>query len=199
MVVGDANTVQQMFRNQGYEIIYTSNMKRVPNLLCFTGGMDINPQLYGEEPLIRTHVHPARDKQDLEIYKKFPNVPKVGICRGGQLLNVLSGGGLWQHVQNHAEDHMVRDLLFKDVVWCSSSHHQMMRPAPDGVVLGISTQKRSTIYLSSNANLKPPTVEPEVIWYEKTNALCFQPHPEYTRGGGTACRDYFFKLIEYFY
>lgn len=201
MVVGDNNMVQQLFRDRGYEIIYTNNMKRVPNLMCLTGGMDINPCLYGEEPLIRTHVHPARDKEDLNAIKRFPNVPKIGICRGAQLLNVLAGGGLWQHVTNHAEDHFVIDLLFTkgERIWCTSSHHQMMRPAPSGIILGISSTKRSEVYLSSNSNLKPPKVEPEVIWYESTNSLCFQPHPEYTRGKGKECKEYFFKLIDYFY
>lgn len=200
MVVGDMTSVQMMFRQRGWNVLYTSNLKDTPDLLCFTGGMDISPSLYGEEPLARTHVHHPRDKQDIEAFQKWSGIPKVGICRGGQLLNVLSGGALWQHVTDHTEDHFVHDLLFKNKLHVTSTHHQMMIPGPNAVILAISTYNRSKMYLSDDPKRKPPKVEPEVIWYEGTNALCFQPHPEARMFShqNNECREYFFKLIDYF-
>jgi hypothetical protein len=56
----------------------------------------------------------------------------VGICRGGQFLNVMNGGDMWQDVDGHglAGTHlaysMVEELPMPFEV--TSTHHQMIRP-----------------------------------------------------------------------
>ena len=69
--------------------------------LIITGGKDVNPVLYGQEP------HPATDEPRvdrdewettlLEVAIER-GLPFLGICRGAQLLNVALGGTLHQHL-----------------------------------------------------------------------------------------------------
>lgn len=65
----------------------------------FTGGHDVNPELYGEEPIPACGACcPQRDALEGDIYKiaDAEDKPILGICRGVQLLNVLAGGSLYQ-------------------------------------------------------------------------------------------------------
>ncbi|MCI5055905.1 MAG: gamma-glutamyl-gamma-aminobutyrate hydrolase family protein [Flavobacteriales bacterium] len=69
----------------------------------FTGGSDIAPESYGEEP-IENGKWPGdvyRDTYELEImdFAFKSNKPILGICRGFQLLNVYLGGTLYQDTQ----------------------------------------------------------------------------------------------------
>lgn len=64
------------------------------------GGDDIDPSLWGEE------LHPeasledkARTSMEIGLYKAVsPTLPVLGICYGCQLINVLHGGSLHQHL-----------------------------------------------------------------------------------------------------
>ncbi|WP_212391349.1 gamma-glutamyl-gamma-aminobutyrate hydrolase family protein [Sporosarcina beigongshangi] len=73
--------------------------------LLLTGGNDINPILFNEEPHAHLgEVSPSRDLFELELARQMLTVDKpiLGICRGLQLLNVAAGGTLYQdiHQQN---------------------------------------------------------------------------------------------------
>lgn len=61
----------------------------------FTGGGDVNPMLFGEEPHVDLgDVEPERDAFELPFVKAIlaSNKPLFGICRGMQVLNVALGG-----------------------------------------------------------------------------------------------------------
>lgn len=207
-IVGTSIDYNKLFLNRGYCVSIDKTHK--PDLVCFTGGADVDPQLYGEDALSVTMVDPGRDTRDIEVWDKWNDVPKVGICRGGQFLNVMSGGAMWQHVENHglSYNHILKNLLkindtLKkfDEVPVTSTHHQMMIAGEGGEVIGIATDEtgkkgRSNVYLSSNPKRTPPEFDTEVVWYEKTKSLCFQPHPELFRAGEEH-RNYFFALIDY--
>ena len=69
--------------------------------LIVSGGADVNPALYGQEPHERTGL--PRDDRDawedaLLAEAVATRVPFLGICRGVQMLNVSLGGTLHQHV-----------------------------------------------------------------------------------------------------
>lgn len=196
MIVGNNSQVQNIFRKKDFEIIYDSNLKIKPDLLCFTGGEDVNPSLYGEQKFFKTMTNPKRDAREMVYFERFPTIPKVGICRGGQLLNVLSGGALWQDVNNHVDEHKAIDLLFsKKEITVSSTHHQMMIPGDGSYILCAAHQADRW---HSGKKRKIPQYDPEVLWYPKTNSLCFQPHPEKRlSNGSTECEDYFFDLIDW--
>ncbi len=68
--------------------------------LVLCGGEDVDPRLYGEEPLPAANVEvaPRRDALEWELLEaaRARRVPVWGICRGFQVLNVFFGGSLWQ-------------------------------------------------------------------------------------------------------
>ncbi len=69
--------------------------------IVFTGGSDIDPELYGEEPHPETFgVHRQRDDAELALLRGAleRDMPVLGICRGIQVLNVGLGGDLHQHL-----------------------------------------------------------------------------------------------------
>jgi putative glutamine amidotransferase len=69
--------------------------------LVIVGGDDVDPRLYGEEAKKRTHViYPMRTQFETWLYKtgKTRDLPILGICYGMQLINVLEGGTLTQHL-----------------------------------------------------------------------------------------------------
>lgn len=80
--------------------------------LVLTGGGDIGPSLYGAEPHPRTrHVSRERDELEWTLVEEAErkDLPILGICRGLQILNVIRGGTLHQHVEGHKEvEHSVR-------------------------------------------------------------------------------------------
>lgn len=67
--------------------------------LLFTGGEDISPLEYGEDPISHvTLVSGERDRQEIDLFKMAyeKHMPILGICRGIQLINVALGGSLYQ-------------------------------------------------------------------------------------------------------
>jgi putative glutamine amidotransferase len=69
--------------------------------LIFSGGSDLDPELYGEEAHAETvGVVRARDDFELELMRAAlaRDLPVLAICRGSQVLNVALGGGIEQHV-----------------------------------------------------------------------------------------------------
>ncbi len=69
--------------------------------LVIVGGDDVDPRLYGEEPRPRTRViYPKRTAFETWLYQagRARRLPILGICYGMQLINVLEGGTLYQHL-----------------------------------------------------------------------------------------------------
>lgn len=69
--------------------------------LILTGGIDVDPALYGQERHELTDpARPDRDAWELALLAEARRrgVPVLGICRGLQLINVAFGGTLHQHL-----------------------------------------------------------------------------------------------------
>lgn len=69
--------------------------------VVLAGGADLDPQLYGEEPHPETTgLRPERDAAELPLLRSAlqRDLPVLGICRGMQLMAVLAGGSLVQHL-----------------------------------------------------------------------------------------------------
>jgi putative glutamine amidotransferase len=69
--------------------------------VIFSGGSDLDPELYGEEAHAET-TGIVRERDDFELglmqEALARDMPILAICRGSQVLNVALGGGLEQHV-----------------------------------------------------------------------------------------------------
>jgi putative glutamine amidotransferase len=69
--------------------------------VVFSGGADVDPALYGAEPHPETDEPQARrDAGELALLSAAleRDMPTLAVCRGFQLLNVVRGGDLVQHI-----------------------------------------------------------------------------------------------------
>lgn len=128
--------------------------------LVLSGGYDVNPTNYGEEPTaLLEDIHPERDAYELQAID-FANAlekPLLGICRGLQILNVAYGGSLYQDISHapgetikhrqmakrfeptHTVDVIDGTLLHKIVgipsLSTNSFHHQAIKNLAPGLVI----------------------------------------------------------------
>ena len=137
--------------------------------IVLTGSVtDIHPALYGQRrsPYVREPDR-YRDERDLAILRAAlrADVPIIGVCRGTQLLNILAGGDLVQHLDhdgpfaNHGEPHavqtatgsLVRGPLGTQASVCSIHHQAVDRlgrglrvaaRAPDGLIEAVEVPGR---------------------------------------------------------
>jgi putative glutamine amidotransferase len=119
----------------------------------FAGGVDIDPARYGEQITGEgVEVLPMRDEFELalaEILKDDPR-PILGVCRGEQLLAVVYGGSLIQHLDGHRQSEgrdvydreakvfvgsLLYKLIGKENTRTNSFHHQAVKDVPDGFVV----------------------------------------------------------------
>jgi len=173
------------------------------DIVVFTGGADVNPLLYGELALQETGFSPKRDKQDLEAWRAAKGKFKIGICRGGQFLNVMNGGKLWQHVDGHAlfATHKMVDQFSNQEVEVTSTHHQMFRPGKNAIIIGLAREANMKKCERQFWRFKGDTTavdkfmskDFEVVYYPKSMSLCFQPHPEFQLAHST--REYFYSVL----
>jgi len=154
------------------------------DLMVFTGGADVNPELYGEERHTLSRYNEERDNQDIDMYLMCLEygIPMLGICRGAQFLHVMNDGRLFQDVDNHQGAHPMWDCKNKVMLdRVSSVHHQMVRPNIAGGMEILGTVKKSTrriIDKSAYETGEMPDIE--AFYYRETNCLGIQGHPEYS-------------------
>lgn len=195
---GDGYTCR-MFSKAGWSL-HGVDTDEEPSLIVFTGGEDVTPAYYGEKN-VTSACNPHRDAEEKEIFDRFPDTPKVGICRGGQFLNVLSGGRMFQDTDGHGRYHDLKDLLTGKTHFVSSTHHQMMRPSEEGQLVAIARESSYRLADQMHQEWGPHdggySDDIEVVYYPRTKSLCFQPHPEYPDAKGT--ETYFFELLERFF
>jgi len=75
--------------------------------LLFSGGSDLDPELYGQEPHDETFgVVAERDRAELALLQEAlaRDMPVLAVCRGSQVLNVARGGDLVQHLPDVVGD-----------------------------------------------------------------------------------------------
>ena len=175
------------YANFIYNHIITNNLEEA-NIVLFTGGEDVSPEMYGEVPIPETYCNPIRDDYELSIFNKVNPETQicVGICRGAQFLTVANGGKLIQHVDKHAISgtHIIDVCGYN--INITSTHHQMMYP------FELDDDSYS---INALAHLKPSKIktqtcnkkwifscgEPEIVTYRcnnKPKCIAIQGHPE---------------------
>ena len=83
------------------EIVMNDMLDLVDGLLITGGDADIHPEFYGQEiKYDEVEVNYSRSKFEIDITKKAlkRNMPILGICNGLQILNIIYGGTLMQHI-----------------------------------------------------------------------------------------------------
>jgi putative glutamine amidotransferase len=122
------------------------------NGLILSGGPDINPRFYREEPADGIgDIDDELDRMELEIAKiaRKKKLPIFAICRGIQTLNVSLGGTLYQDIDSQVPDaikhapcahksvntHTIRiekqtllhDIIQRRKIWVNGKHHQAIK------------------------------------------------------------------------
>lgn len=195
IVNGDSG-YKTMFEQMKYNV--TDNIDYA-ELVCFTGGEDVSPSFYGHERHSTTGNNLYRDQYEADIFNmcKERDIPMVGICRGAQFLNVMSGGEMYQDVRNHCADHLLTDVETGEMVWVSSTHHQMMKPSSKAVLVATACLNGERLWYEEGVFKREVSTEDiEVVYYPDTNCLCFQPHPEFGGIKYTNMHAYFSGLLE---
>ena len=187
----------KMFNTMGWSSVHNP---KDADVIQFTGGADVSPQLYGEALHPTSQCNLARDDREKEIYDKWRGKKHLaGICRGGQFLNVMAGGSMYQHHSGHPSLHeawVYADML---KVLVSSTHHQIMRPAREGIVLMGAAEGVLAERMNGDAIVRePPEYETEAVHYPDLGVLCFQPHPEFAVRDKRVedCMSIYFKFLE---
>ena len=125
--------------------------------LLVTGGEDVAPERYGEEPHPTVEPHEGRDESEIALILEAQKrrLPTLAICRGIQVANVALGGTLVQDIpsqlanaiahdaddQRDARVHEVRverssrlaAALGTDCLMTNTFHHQALAKVPSAL------------------------------------------------------------------
>jgi putative glutamine amidotransferase len=130
----------------------TEQLGRVDGVIL-SGGCDINPLLFGEEPVTKLEfVLADRDEYEIALTRLSyqSGKPLLGICRGIQVLNVAFGGSLYQDIHSQAANcclkhsqssrrdfaghtvdimpgSLLHDIIGKTALPVNSFHHQAVK------------------------------------------------------------------------
>ena len=201
-IVGAPIGYNKMFQAAGWDI---AKSLLESDLVQFTGGEDVSPELYGEAKHHKTSCNPVRDNAEMVIFHKAVqlNKPIAGICRGGQFVNVMCGGSLYQDVDGHAiyGVHAVRDEDTGEEFNATSTHHQMIRPTLDGKIVCTARESKKKTHMRSTHGREittwdSTTPDVEAVYYEENKVFGFQPHPEH-QGHELLAERYFSYLNKY--
>jgi len=132
----------------------------IAGLIVTGGGFDVNPSLYGDNTKHATvTTKEGRTHFELGMVKAMlkRNKPVLGICGGEQLINVILGGTLIQHIEDEVKDSLLHEQpnprheaghkvkltdgsLLQRIVGGSelpvnSAHHQAVKSVGAGVVV----------------------------------------------------------------
>lgn len=156
--------------------------------IVFSGGADVDPALYGQEPHERTGA-PRKDRDEFELALMRAAIdsdtPFLAICRGFQLLNVLLGGTLIQHLPDRvghenyqlgggkfttqkltvARDSLIGEALPDGRVTAHLYHHQGIDRLADALTLTSSTDEG----VIQAAELPDHTFALAVQWHPEEN------------------------------
>lgn len=126
--------------------------------LYLTGGDDIDPTLFGEEPLPNLGVIiPNRDAFELKLIEKFLSLDKpiLAVCRGCQILNIAVGGDMYQDIGSQ-----VKEQILQHQQRAPKSHGSHYVDVPEGTLLhqisGSTRFKVNSRHHQANRNVPSP-------------------------------------------
>ena len=173
--------------------------------LLLSGGHDVNPLLYKEEPDVKTtEIYPQRDTYDFELIKcaTEKQIPIMGVCRGMQIMNTYFGGSNYQdncykdgayikHWQGHSPDlatHTIEveentklSMIIGEQLLVNSFHHQSVKKVAEGFLAAARAKDGIIEAIEKNGE----------HW-----CIGLQFHPEMMAGNNAAMKNLFKKFVE---
>lgn len=208
-------TYDRWLRANGVEPVFLGPDDELPEMygeygaLLLTGGGDVDPARYGKKPHAKTgDIIPARDALEEKLIRKYLDMgrPIFGICRGIQILNVVMGGKLIQHVPDWLKKHGKAEIhspetgdafhpvqfalrtsigkALRGVKQVNSHHHQAADPARIGKGLRLAA--------SSPAGIPEALVEGEGV---ASPIIVVQWHPERMEEGNAPASKALMQLM----
>lgn len=211
--VGQQISYVNYFSNFGDVILIgsTSDLAwalEIGDILALPGGADVLSTKYHDRPgLFASKSNPHYEFLDKNLLEPWlaTGKPIIGICRGLQVLNVVMGGTLFNHIDGHVQydddrasngQKLYTGIPDSEIVWVNSFHHQGIKKlAPGFNVLGwtdLETGCLSTVtgnyynkryyiqkdggQIKTNGKMYP--MLPEVIKHQTHPYIAFQYHPE---------------------
>ena len=115
----------------------------------FAGGSDIDPSFYNKENEGSHEPDIARDTFEFELMKRVleNEKPALGICRGCQLMNIVLGGTLHQHIPHVKEE------------WASHSRSDVT----SGYVHNVKILKKSAFPLNKKETMEVNSMHHQAI------------------------------------
>ena len=92
--------------------------------LLLTGGQDVSPNFYGEEPSLHIGAtFPLRDDFEMALVEEAlkQNKPILAVCRGLQILIVQMGGSLYQDLAHEYPDMRIQHVQKTDFKYATHS------------------------------------------------------------------------------
>lgn len=120
------------------EEVLSGYMEKISGLVVIGGDFDVAPHHYGEKDQGQVRMlNEARTRFEKTMLERAwkRRLPILGICGGMQILNVVCGGTLVQHVDGHERcEHVIhlqegtrlRQVMGKSEVQANSTHHQIV-------------------------------------------------------------------------
>lgn len=174
-----------------HEVAHVAHYLGILQGLVVTGGnFDVPPEMYGDAAQHeKTATKPRRSEFERAVTQGAVarKMPVLGICGGEQLLNVILGGTLIQHIPDAVKDALpheqpnprheaghtvsikegtlLKKIIGSDSIAVNSAHHQAVgKPAPGAVV---------------NATAEDGVIE-GIEWPDHPFCLGVQWHPEFS-------------------
>ena len=167
--------------------------------LVLSGGGDIDPLLFGQEPHQNMgSVDRVRDEMELQLTQKAldQDLPILAICRGIQMMNVAAGGTIYQdiaaempqptlrHSQTGAgwyashtidilSDSRLHQIFGSLTTRVNSFHHQAVRDVPEGFIVTAKAKDNVIEAIESPTHRFALGVQchPEMMWERQPEAL----------------------------
>lgn len=176
-------TLSEPFRDV-YPSLEIWKDQKEADLVIFTGGEDISPFIYKEEPNGAYGVNRERDKKELDLLSRILNgkfsVKKVlGVCRGHQLISAYCGLRIIQDIHSMGIPHFSRhrifwsaENIFSSWTTVNSMHHQAVSDNPHSLF-----HKALPRYLAKDEN----GISECILWGQYILGVQF--HPEFMEQG----------------
>lgn len=164
------------------------------------GGVDIDPSCYGQSNTASKHIEPERDALEKQVitHALQSKKPLAGICRGCQMINVVTGGSLHQDARSVFTDFLptssllakvfqrrrvslndsgrIATIFFNQQLSVNSIHHQAIHQLGKGLIVSAKDKHNIPQAIESTTEQVVFGVQwhPELMLYNKRQLNFFK-------------------------